>query len=136
MKSTHNLKNQKQIEEVLKEMVEEAFEQIKDEPILLCMECCDVDLFVAASYHEEFQDAIKINFELDQFGEILDQEKYNELMKELDQYYVELHISSGLFDYFPSGIYEIDGEERESETDMLAPKGFFFAPFDDARFKK
>ena len=43
-----------------------------------------------------------------------------------------LHMKSGLFDYFLTGIYEVHGEKRESETDMLAPKNQFYAPFEDA----
>ncbi|PLR80759.1 hypothetical protein CVD25_08320 [Bacillus canaveralius] len=132
LKTSTQLKNHDKIEAILKEMVKYAYEEIKDEPVLLCLECSDVDLYVAASNHEELEDALKENFELDEFGEVIDLEAYQELFYELNDHFVELHKLSGYFDFFPEGVYDVNGEKRESETDMLAVKGKFYAPFEDA----
>lgn len=134
--SKMTLVNQQRIEDILKEIVRSAYEEVKEEEMLLCMECGDVDLYIATTNHEEFQDAIKENFELDEFGDIIEHDKYLRLMEELHEYYVELFQTSGLFDYFPSGFYQVSGEKVFSETDMLAPKGLFFAPFDEAKTNK
>jgi len=132
LKTTMILKNADNINQLLKDIVKESYEEIEGEEVLLCMECCDVDLFVTVDSHEELLDAIKENFELDEFGEVLDKDQYIELMKELDEYYVQLHIDSGFYDYFPAGTYTVNGEEEETETDILAPKGIFYAPFEEA----
>ncbi|MFT8322156.1 MAG: hypothetical protein ABF649_14755 [Bacillus sp. (in: firmicutes)] len=132
MQTTKKLLNEEEVKEILKNMVNVAYEQIKEEAILLCMECCDVDLFVAADSHPELEEALKVNFQLDEYGDIADQEGYIELIRDLDEYYVKLHIQSGYFDYFPAGNYIVNGKEIESETDMLAPKGIFYAPFEEA----
>ncbi|WP_445490929.1 hypothetical protein [Niallia sp. 03133] len=132
MQTTKKLINEVEVENILRKMVKDAYEQIKDEQVLLCMECCDVDLFVAADSHPELEEAIKKNFELDIYGEIADQKSYSDLLKELDEYFVQLHIKSGYYDYFPAGFYTVNGREEESETDILAPKGIFYAPFEDA----
>ncbi|MGP7815666.1 hypothetical protein [Niallia sp. 01092] len=126
------LNNEKEVQTILKNMVQHAYEQIKEDEILLCMECCDVDLFVAKDSHPELEEAIKKNFELDEYGDIVDQQSYTELMRKLDDLYVDLHIESGNFDYFPAGIYQVNGQDKESETDILAPKGVFYAPFEEA----
>jgi hypothetical protein len=127
------LVNHERIEKILREIVEESYEEVKQEQMLLCMECGDVDLYIATTDHDEFQDAIKVNFELDEFGDIIAHDKYRELMEDLHEYYVEIFQTSGLFDYFPSGFYEVNGKKIFSETDMLAPKGIFYAPFDEAK---
>jgi len=132
MNTTKKLKNRDQIKSILKKMVDTAYEQIKGEEVLLCMECCDVDLFVAAESYPELEEAIKKNFELDENGQAADYDSYIQVMRELDDYFVELHIQSGYYDYFPAGIYELDGKEEETETDILAPKGVFYAPFEEA----
>ncbi|TRZ38059.1 hypothetical protein CEQ21_21845 [Niallia circulans] len=132
MKTTMILKNADKINQLLTDIVKESFEEIRGEEVLLCMECCDVDLFVTVDSHEELTCAIKENFELDEFGEVLDKEAYIQLLKELDEYYVELHIQSGFYDYFPAGTYTVNGKEEETETDILAPKGIFYAPFEEA----
>ncbi|MDQ0218810.1 hypothetical protein ELQ35_05365 [Peribacillus cavernae] len=127
------LVNQEKIEGILKELVQNAYEEVNEEQMLLCLECGDVDLTIATMNHDEFQDAIKENFELDEFGEIITHDKYLELMEDLHEYYVEIFHTSGLFDYFPSGFYEVNGKKVFSETDMLAPMGIFYAPFDEAK---
>ncbi|CAH0344014.1 hypothetical protein [Bacillus sp. CECT 9360] len=127
------LVNQQKIEDILKEIVRSAYEEVREEGMMLCMECGDVDLYIATTNHEEFQEAVKENFELDEFGEIMDHDKFMGLMEDLHECYVELFQTSGLFDYFPSGFYQVNGEKVFSETDMLAPKGIFFAPFDEAK---
>lgn len=129
------LKSEAKIEEILKRIVEDSYEQIKDEEVLLCLECCDVDLEIATSNDFEFEEAIKENFELDEFGDIIDMEQYRRLMYELNDAFIELHKSSGYFDFFPEGQYEVNGEKRESESDIIAPKGKFYAPFEDALTK-
>jgi len=135
VKTTMKLVNQEKIKQILKQMVDDAYANIKGEEVLLCMECCDVDLYVAAESCEPFIEAVKVNFELDDLGEIMDREAYHILMRELDEYYVDLHVKSGYYDYFPAGTYKVDGREEESETNVLAPKGVFYAPFEDAVIK-
>jgi len=132
LKTTMVLKNADKINQILKDIVSDSFKEIEGEEVLLCMECCDVDLFVTVDSHEELLDAIKENFELDEFGEVLDNDQFIALMKELDEYYVQLHIESGFYDYFPAGTYTVNGQEEETETDILAPKGIFYAPFEEA----
>ena len=99
---------------------------------MLCLECSDVDLEIATENHFEFQDAIKENFELDEFGDIVDYEEYKKLMYELFDYFIELHINSGFFDYYPEGEYTVDGKILLSDSDIIAPKGKFYAPFEHA----
>lgn len=135
MKTTMNLVNKEKIKQILKEMVDDAYENIKGEEVLLCMECCDVDLYIAADSCEPFLEAVRENFALDELGEIIDREAYHILMRELDEYYVDLHINSGYYDYFPAGNYKLNGREEESETNILAPKGVFYAPFEEAVIK-
>lgn len=130
------LVNQEKIEKLLKEIVQTAYDEVREEEMLLCMECGDVDLYIATTNHEEFQNAIKENFELDEFGAIIDHSKYLQVMEDLHDYYIEIFETSGLFDYFPSGFYEVNGEKIFSETDMLGPKGVFYAPFDEAKLGK
>ncbi|RFU64855.1 hypothetical protein [Peribacillus glennii] len=127
------LVNQEKIEQILKDIVQASYDEVKEEEMLLCMECGDVDLYIATTDHEEFQEAIKKNFDLNEFGDIIDHGKYLELMEDLHDYYVEIFQTSGLFDYFPSGFYQVNGERQLSETDMLGPKGIFYAPFEEAK---
>ncbi|MBK5441937.1 MULTISPECIES: hypothetical protein [Peribacillus] len=126
------LANPDKIDSVLKEIVQNSYEEVREERLLLCMECGDVDLYIAASNHEELQDAINENFEIDECGEIIKLEEHQQLMDDLYEYFLKLHKESNLFDFFPAGYYIVDGESRESETDMLGPKGLFSAPFEDA----
>ncbi|WP_234396935.1 hypothetical protein [Bacillus massiliglaciei] len=126
------IKNIQVIDSILQEFVQTSYNEAKEDGTLLCMECGDVDLYIAASHHEELQDAINENFAIDDNGEIIDREQHQTLMDDLYEYFLQLHIESGFFDYFPAGFYEVKGEKRESETDMLAPKGKYFAPFEDA----
>ena len=126
------LQNAEKIDEILLELVQNAYNEVSEENLLLCMECGDVDLYIAASNHDQLQDAINSNFKIDECGEVIDREKYYQLMDDLQEYFIKLHINSGYFDYFPAGIYEVDGEKRESETDMLGPKNRYYAPFEDA----
>lgn len=132
IKTKIKLVNEEQIEEILKGIVQISYHEVKEDGHFLCTECGDVDLFIAASHHDELQDAINRNFQLDEFGDAIDQEKYHLLMDDLAEYFTTLHLESGYFDYFPAGTYEIKGEKRQSEVDMLAPKGKYFAPFLDA----
>jgi hypothetical protein len=136
LKTTKSLINEEIITQLLQEIVEKSYEAIKEEEVLLCLECSDVDLEVATSNHFEFQNAIKENFELDEFGEILDYDHYRKLMCELYDEFIEMHINSGLFDVFPEGEYEVEGEKLISDSDMIAPKGKFYAPFEQALLSK
>lgn len=136
LKTTKSLINEEIIIQILREIVEKSYEAIKEEEVLLCLECSDVDLEVATSNHFEFQNAIKENFELDEFGEILDYDHYRKLMCELYDEFIEMHINSGLFDVFPEGEYEVEGEKLISDSDMIAPKGKFYAPFEQALLLK
>lgn len=136
LKTTKRLINEEIIIKLLQEIVEKSYEEISDEEVLLCLECSDVDLEIATSNHFEFQQAIKENFELDQFGEILDYNDYRKLMCELYDDFIEMHINSGLFDFFPEGEYEVEGEKLVSDSDMIAPKGKFYAPFEQALLSK
>jgi hypothetical protein len=126
------LQNAEQIEVILKELVQNSYNEVSEEGLLLCMECGDVDLYIAATHHEQLQEAINSNFQLDEYGEVMNRDEYHQLMDELYEYFLLLHIESGYFDYFPAGIYEVQGEKRQSETDMLAPKNQYYAPFEDA----
>ena len=132
LKTTKKLLNEQEIIEILQSIVEKSYEEIKDEEILLCLECADVDLEIATSNHFEFQEAIKKNFEVDEFGEIIDYDEYRQLMYELYDYFIDLHITSELFDFFPEGEYEVDGEMLCSDSDIIAPRGKFYAPFEQA----
>ncbi|MDF2903274.1 MAG: hypothetical protein K0S25_912 [Bacillus sp. (in: firmicutes)] len=124
--------NAEKIYKILMGIVIKSYENVKGEEILLCLDCLDVDIYLATNNHEEFIEAIKENFELDQDYEIVDYDGYRELMEELNENFILFHSTSGLFDYFPPGEYEVDGEIREQENDYLAPKGVFYAPFEDA----
>jgi hypothetical protein len=126
------LRNVEQIDTILKELVQNSYDEVREEGLLLCMECGDVDLYIAASHHEVLQEAINCNFQFDEYGEVIERDKYQQLMDDLYEYFLTLHIESGYFDYFPAGKYEVDGDMRESETDMLAPKDQYYAPFEDA----
>jgi len=130
------LKNQEKIEKRLKEIVQETYEEVREEGYLLCMECGDVDLYITASNHVDLQDAIDENFELDECGDIIECKNHEQLMDDLYEYFLELHKNSGLFDFFPSGHYTVHGEKRLSDTDMLAPKNQYYAPFEDAKVEK
>lgn len=132
LNTTIPLKNEEKIVTILKEIVEKSYNELKDEEVLLCLECCDVDLEIATSNHYEFEEVIKENFELDEFGEIIDIETYRKLMYDLNDFFIELHKTSGLFDFFPEGEYKVDGEVLESDSDIIAPKGKFYAPFEEA----
>lgn len=136
LNTTKQLVNDEKISHILKDIVIHSYEQIQNEDVLLCLECCDVDLEIATSNHFAFQEAIKENFALDEFGEILDLDEYRVLICELHDYFVELHTESGLFDFFPEGEYNVNGETRISDSDMIAPKGRFYAPFEDAVIKQ
>lgn len=131
--TARQLKNREEIENILYSLVKDSYEEVKEEGYLLCMECGDVDLYIAAAHHTALQDAIAANFELDECGDIIDRDSYQNLMDELYEYFLELHKNCGLFDFFPAGFYDINGEKRKSETDMLAPKGCYTAPFEEAR---
>jgi hypothetical protein len=124
--------NAEKINSLLMEIIKKSYENLKGEEVLLCLDCLDVDLTLATSNHDEFIEAVKENFELDEDFEIIDYEAYRELMDELNEHFILLHSTSGLFDYFPPGEYEINGEIREQENDYLAPKDVFYAPFEDA----
>ncbi|MFJ7747833.1 hypothetical protein [Peribacillus sp. NPDC097295] len=132
LQTNTQLVNFNKIDVILKEIVQNSYDEARKECVLLCMECGDVDLYIAASNHEGMQEAINENFQIDEDGEIIKQEEYQQFMDDLADYFLELHKESALFDFFPAGYYEVDGEKRESETDMLGPKGQFSAPFEDA----
>jgi hypothetical protein len=135
LKTTKQLVNVEEIMRILQDIVEKSYEEIKSEEILLCLECSDVDLEIATSNHFEFQEAIKENFEIDEFGDIVDYDEYRQLMYELYDYFIELHKSCGLFDFFPEGNYQVEGEDLVSDSDIIAPKGKFYAPFEHALLK-
>ncbi|PLS18285.1 hypothetical protein CVD28_08355 [Bacillus sp. M6-12] len=133
LKTSIKLENEDKIKDLLSEMVETAYDQLIDDPMLLCLDCSDVDIYIAISSHEELEDSLKDSFELDEFGDVKDEKSYDQLLDELQNYFVQLHVESGRFDYFPAGLYVVNGNERTSSTEMLGPKGVFFAPFEDAR---
>jgi len=135
VKTTKKLKNEEKITRILMEIIKQTYLEAKDEKLLLCLECSDIDLEVATSSHFEFEEAIKENFALDEFGVIIDEEEYRNLIYELHEYFVELHINSGLFDFFPEGDYDVGDEKLYSDSEVLAPKGIFYAPFEQARKK-
>jgi hypothetical protein len=135
LKTTKQLVNVEEIMRILQDIVEKSYEEIKSEEILLCLECSDVDLEIATSNHFAFQEAIKENFEIDEFGDIVDYDEYRQLMYELYDYFIELHKSCGLFDFFPEGNYQVEGEDLVSDSDIIAPKGQFYAPFEHALLK-
>ena len=62
LKTTKQLVNVEEIMSILQDIVEKSYEEIKNEEILLCLECSDVDLEIATSNHFEFQEAIKDKF--------------------------------------------------------------------------
>jgi hypothetical protein len=132
IKTRRTLVNKERIQAILIDLMNTSYENIKDEEILLCLDCLDVDLYLATTNHDEFDEAIKANFDLDEDYEIIDYEAYRELMEDLDLAFLELHKTSGLFDYFPPGEYKVNGELREQEGEHLAPKGIFYAPYEDA----
>ncbi|SFC70244.1 hypothetical protein SAMN05443252_105366 [Bacillus sp. OV322] len=126
------LKNESEVYKIMQDLIERAYVEASEEKLLLCMECGDVDFYIALAHNEELQDAIKENFEVDEYGEVLDEEKYRKMLDDLQDNFLEMHIKSGLFDYYPAGEYDVAGEKRQSETDIIAPKGKFSAPFEDA----
>lgn len=126
------LVNSEKILSILKEVVNRSYERVKGEEVLLCLDCLDVDLDIATNNHDEFIEAIKENFELDDDYEIIDYEGYRELMDELNEIFILLHSTSGLFDYFPPGEYSVKCEIRVQDGEYLAPKDVFYAPFEDA----
>ena len=132
LQTTIKLMNLEQIDTILKELVQNSYNEVKEEALLLCMECGDVDLYIAASHHMELQHAIHQNFQFDEYGEIIERDQYQQLMNELSEYFLKLHVQSGFFDYFPAGKYEVNDEIRESDTDILAPIDQYHAPFEDA----
>ncbi|MFD6443405.1 hypothetical protein ACFWDG_27470, partial [Peribacillus sp. NPDC060186] len=81
------LANPDKIDSVLKEIVQNSYEEVREERLLLCMECGDVDLYIAASNHEELQDAINENFEIDECGDIIKLEEHQQLMDDLYEYF-------------------------------------------------
>lgn len=126
------LVNAEKITSILMAIIHETYEEVKEEEVLLCLDCLDVDLRLATHNNDDFFEAVKENFELDEENEVIDYDGYKELMEDLNEEFILLHSSSGLFDYFPDGEYTVGGEERLSESEYLAPKGVFYAPFEDA----
>ncbi|MGG0410051.1 hypothetical protein [Peribacillus simplex] len=126
------LTNTGKIDAILMEIVLKTYEEALDEKLLLCMECGDVDFYIAYSNNEKLQDAINENFEIDESGEIMKIDEHQELMDDLYDYFLIIHKESEMFDFFPAGPYNLGGEIRESDTDMLAPRGLYSAPFEDA----
>ena len=49
LNTTKQLRNEAVINNLLKEIVLHSYEELKEEDILLCLECCDVDLEIATS---------------------------------------------------------------------------------------
>lgn len=132
MQARMSLMNSEMIEEILLEIVKTSYDQIKNESMLLYIDKNEINILVATEYHEEFQTAIKSNFLLDEDGDIIDQEGYYKLLEDLQIEFIKMHKNCGLFDYFPAGFYEVKGVQRQQESDSLAPKGKYFAPFEDA----
>jgi hypothetical protein len=131
LKTKKKLVNADLIYSILMEIVKSSYESLKGEEVLLCLDCLDVDLYIATYNNDEFEDAIKANFQLDENFEIIDYDGYKELMDELHENFILMHTTSGLFDFFPEGEYEINGECRYQESDHLAPSGVFAFPFED-----
>lgn len=132
LKTSMNLVNRDEIEEILKEIVQMVYDNTKNEAMLLNLNNHEIDLYVAVTDNDEFEDAILQNFELDEDDEIIDEEGYRLLMNELDDYFIELHKTSGLFEFFPAGVYEVNGEKRHQRSDCIVTKGRYYAPFEDA----
>lgn len=127
-----SLINPETIEEILLDIVRTSYDQIKNESMLLYVDKNEINILVATEWHEEFQDSIKANFLLDEEGDIIDQTGYYELLQDLQIEFIKMHKNCGLFDFFPAGVYEVKGAQRHQESDSLAPKGKYFAPFEDA----
>ncbi|WP_230137335.1 hypothetical protein, partial [Peribacillus frigoritolerans] len=83
--------NPGKIDAILKEIVLKTFEEALEEKLLLCMECGDVDFYIAYSNNEELQDAINENFEIDECGEIMKIDEHQELMDDLYDYFLIIH---------------------------------------------
>lgn len=125
------LVNEPALEELLMDIVRTAYDQIKNLSMLLSVEH-EMDVLIATEGHETFDNVIKENFILDEFDDIEDQKGYQQLIDDLQVAFVAMHKSSGLFDYFPAGEYEVNGEKRYQPDAKLAPVGRFIAPFEDA----
>ena len=127
-----NLINAELIEEILLDIVRTAYDQIKGQSLLLYIDQNEINILVATEEHEEFQSSIRENFILDEDGDIVDQKGYHELLQDLQIEFIKMYKQCGLFDFFPAGVYEVKGVQRCQESDSLAPKGTYFAPFEDA----
>ena len=125
------LVNEPALEELLMDIVRTAYDQIKNLSMLLSVEH-EMDVLIATEGHETFNDVIKENFILDEFDDIEDREGYQQLIEDLQVEFVQMHKRSGLFDYFPAGEYDVNGEKRYQPDAKLAPVGRFYAPFEDA----
>jgi hypothetical protein len=129
---TKELVNAEEIKEILLEIVKTAFDNIKNEAILLYIDRDELNIMIATEYNEDFQEAIRKNFLLDEEDEIIDEKGYYELLRELQVVFIEMYKTCGLFDFFPAGKYKVNGETRHQESDCVAPKGKYYAPFEDA----
>jgi hypothetical protein len=105
-----SLVNAQEIEEILFEIVKTAYEQIKDEAMLLYIDQGEINILVATDANDEFEDAIKANFLLDEDGDIIDQEGYYQLLRELQAALIDTYKTCGLFNFFPAGTYDVNGE--------------------------
>ncbi|MBP3039968.1 hypothetical protein J9303_10760 [Bacillaceae bacterium Marseille-Q3522] len=127
-----NIKNHDKIEKLLKKKIIETYEDVKEGKDLLCLECGDIDLYVVVANDVVLEDTLKENFQLDEYGDVIDEQAYKELIFQLYDRFISLYLQSGLFDFFPAGTYFVHGEERTTETDYLTAAGVFYAPFEDA----
>jgi hypothetical protein len=128
--TTGKLINEDEIKELLLEIVKTAHDQLRGQAMLLNVNR-DIDLLVATEGQDTLIDLIKENFLLDEDGDIIDEEKYRLLLDDLQMEFVKMYKTTGLFDFFPAGEYEINGEERYQQFETIATKGMYFAPFED-----
>lgn len=127
-----DLVNAEKIEGILREIVTTVYNQIKNMEMLLYINGRNFDLLVATEGDDLLDDAIKENFQLDEFDDIIDESGYYELLRDLQEAFIDIHKTCGLFDFFPAGEYEIDGERCLQKYDCIAPIGKYYAPFEDA----
>jgi hypothetical protein len=124
------LVNEDEIDEIIKGYVEQLYHSTKENKLILASN--DIDLYLASTDDDEFEETLLANFELDEDGDPVDDEAYRNLKEELNNNFVRMVKESELFDTFPAGSYEVNGETRQIDKEMYGPKDVFYAPFEDA----
>lgn len=126
------LVNSDLIEKILIDIVKTAYDNVKNISMLLYIDKDELNIMVATEGNEDFEEAIKDNFHLDEDGDIIDQKGYYELLQDLQIEFIKMYKTCGLFDFFPSGYYEINDVQRLQNSDTLAPRGRYYAPFEES----